>query len=212
MWLLQNNTFVCQCNLFAYRKYMPTHSPVCCQSPRMILMRNINGICPENMLVLVPITSQAMFAAILFNFCGRWLDQPITAISLDHWDLKSCFTNLTSLIQLTNQLWEYVANWLTFNSAQFNSLIAPKRRFFPVFRVFFQIPRLFPDREAFLFEFLVFPVPWELCVPYPPFVVWCHHHFTWFLYCKSNSDNGSSMSRKTPVESDLICFVPRGSR
>ncbi len=67
----QNNTFIRQCNLFAYHKYMPTHSQVCCQSPGMILIRNINGRCPENMLVLVPIISRSMVAAILFNFCGR---------------------------------------------------------------------------------------------------------------------------------------------
>ncbi len=67
----QNNIFTRQCNLFAYRKYMPTHSHLCCQSPGIILMRNINGRCPENMLVLVPIASQAMVAAIVFNFCGR---------------------------------------------------------------------------------------------------------------------------------------------
>ncbi len=73
-----NNTFIRQCNLFAYSKYMPTHSPVCCQSPGMILMRNINGRCPENMLVLAPIASWAIVAAILFNFCGRWLDQPFS--------------------------------------------------------------------------------------------------------------------------------------
>ncbi len=78
MWLPQNNTFICQCNLFAYRKYMSTHSPVCCQSPRMILMRNINGRCPENMLVLVPIAYSDLVAAILFNFCGRWLDHPFS--------------------------------------------------------------------------------------------------------------------------------------
>ncbi len=71
-----NNTFIRQCNLFSYHKYMPTHSPVCCQAPGMILMRNINGRCPEHLLVLVPITSRSMAAAILFHFCGRWLDQP----------------------------------------------------------------------------------------------------------------------------------------
>ncbi len=78
MWLPQNNTFIHQFNLFAYHKYMPTHSPVCCQSPGMILMGNINSRCPENMPVLVPIVSQAMIAAILFNFCGRWLDHPFS--------------------------------------------------------------------------------------------------------------------------------------
>ncbi len=71
MWHPQNNTFIRRCNLLAYGTYMPTHSPVCCQSQEMILMRNIKGRCPENMLVLVPIASQAMVAAILFNFSGR---------------------------------------------------------------------------------------------------------------------------------------------
>ncbi len=92
--------------------YMPTHSPVCCQSLGMILIRNINGRCQENMPVLVPIAHRDMVAAILFNFVEddsithsayvEWL--PITVISLDHRDLKSCFVDLTSLIQPTNQL------------------------------------------------------------------------------------------------------------
>ncbi len=58
-----------------------------------------------------------------------------------------------------------VATWLTFNSAQFNSLIAPKRRFSWVFVGVFSPSnsRSFPVREAFLFEFPVFPVLWEPC-------------------------------------------------
>ncbi len=52
-----------------------------------------------------------------------------------------------------------VATWLTFNSAQFNSLIAPKRRFSCFFVGFFSSnSQSFPDQEAFLFEFPVFPV------------------------------------------------------
>ncbi len=65
----------------------------------MILMRNINGRCPENMLVLVPIASRAMVAAILFNFSVC-----CATISLDHRDMKSYFADLTSLIKLTNRV------------------------------------------------------------------------------------------------------------
>ncbi len=73
-------------------------------------MRNINGRCPENMLV--PIASRAMVAAILLTFVeddsinhSMYVVQlPTTAISLDHRDLKSCFTDLTSLMKLTNRV------------------------------------------------------------------------------------------------------------
>ncbi len=68
VWFPQNNTFIHQCNLFAYHKYMPTHS---C---KLSITRNYFRKFPENMQV--PIASHDMVAAILFNFCGRWLDHP----------------------------------------------------------------------------------------------------------------------------------------
>ncbi len=146
MWLPQNNTFIRQCNLFAYRKYMSTHSTVCCQPPGMILMRNINGRCPENMLVLVSIASRDMVAAILFNFCEDdsitysayvlWLLN--TAISLDHRDLKSCFANLTSLIQLTNRLEKMCSYLIDVHFSLIQFTYHPKYTFSPVF--FFKFP------------------------------------------------------------------------
>ncbi len=53
--------------------YISKHSSVCCQSPGMILMRYLNGRCPENMLELVQIESRSMVAAIIFNLCGRYV-------------------------------------------------------------------------------------------------------------------------------------------
>ncbi len=57
-------------------------------------MRNINGKCPENMLVLVPIASQSMVVAIFFyltfveddsiNHSTYIVLLPTAAISLDH--------------------------------------------------------------------------------------------------------------------------------
>ncbi len=63
MWLPPNSTFLNQINLFAYPQHILTHIPVCCQSPVMILMRNTNDRCQENMLILI--ASQAMLTAML---------------------------------------------------------------------------------------------------------------------------------------------------
>ncbi len=75
-------------------------------------MRNINGRCPENMLVLVPIASRQCLLPFYLTFVEYdsinhsmyvvWL--PTTAISLDHRHLKSCLADLTSLIKLTNRV------------------------------------------------------------------------------------------------------------
>ncbi len=71
----------------------------------VISMRNTNGQCPENMLI-IPISAENMVAAI---FCGRcrlvicsgcFARFPIKQISLDNQDYKRHFMDLMSLIQL----------------------------------------------------------------------------------------------------------------
>ncbi len=54
---------------------------------------------------------------------------PTTAISLDHRDLKSCFADLTSLIKLTNQVWEHIAVRLTWSLLRLIHLSPPKDAF-----------------------------------------------------------------------------------
>ncbi len=155
MWLPPNNTFVCQCNLFAYdHKYMPTHSPVCCQSPGMILMRNINGRCPENMLVLVTIAYWSMVAAILFNFCGRWLNQTSNVrCAVANYSNKSgslrpeklhCWFDITDKVDQSGlRIHSCSVDMIT---SQVNSFITPKRCFSKFLESFFlQIPSLFQE-------------------------------------------------------------------
>ncbi len=160
MWLPPNNTFIQQCNLFPYHKYISKHSSVCCQATGIILMRNINGRCPENMLVLVSIASSQWLLSFYLTFVE---DDSInhstyvvrlrtTAISLDHWDLKSCFTDLTLLIKMTNRYKRTHSCSVDMITSQINSFIAPKRRFSWVF--FLQIPGL----GGISFKFPVFPV------------------------------------------------------
>ncbi len=138
--------------MFAYRKYMPTHNSVS-QSPGIILMRNINGRCSENMLMLVPFTFRAMVVIILFNFCWRWLDHrfSVCCAVVNYMNvLRTCVENMCS----------YLIDF-QFSSIQFT--YCPKKTFFPVILVLFQILTLFPNRGPF-FEFPVFPVfpiPWE---------------------------------------------------
>ncbi len=112
MWLPQNNIFICQCNLFAYCKYMSTPSPVCCQSPGMILMRNINGRCPENMLV----------------HPGPWLPSILLTFVEDDSITHSAYVDLMSLIQPTNLIKRCFSRFFAF--FQIPGLFPTGRHFF----------------------------------------------------------------------------------
>ncbi len=74
---------------------------------------------------------------------------PITAISLVHRDLKSCFADLMLLIQPALRTCSCLIDF-QFSSIQFT--YHPKKMFLFVFRVFFQIPGLFLTGRPFFFN------------------------------------------------------------